>query len=117
MLESLTGRKRTVQRVEKPKVALRREKQPTLPRIQASSLQETVNYGNLLLKHEESELSNITQFANELIQQEKVSPQKPVPCMAEKEACHACYKENATKDVSVCSKVAADFHRCSQSAA
>lgn len=117
LVESLTGKATTLH--QRPgqgaERGVRREKQ-RFPRLEQSSVKETIKYGNLLLKHEGRELESITQFANELIEQEHVQPPKPVPCKTEKQACFDCYKEHIAKDISVCSKVAADYHRCAQDA-
>jgi hypothetical protein len=116
LLESLTGRATTIQRTGRGAPGVARRERERFPRLEQSSVKETINYGNLLLKHEGHELESITQFANELIEREHVQPPKAVPCKDEMQACFACYKENIAKDVSACSKVAADYHRCAQEA-
>jgi len=83
------------------------------PAVEKSHLRETVHYGNLLLKHEGNELRQVNEFADDLIKHEYVSPQKPIPCQSERQACFSCYKENK-EDLSACSKVVREYHQCSQ---
>ncbi|QDZ18878.1 hypothetical protein HOP50_02g13830 [Chloropicon primus] len=84
--------------------------------LKQSSLKDTVQYGNLLLKHEGQELAKANQFADELIGKYGYeATSKPAPCQGERDSCFSCYKDNK-EDPAACFGVVKKYHECSQSA-
>lgn len=81
-----------------------------------SVLKESEKIVEKLEKHEEEMLKQVTQRAKELHEKEFRLPlQKPMPCMAEKDACLACYKEHL-KDPLKCADVVKSFQDCTRRA-
>ncbi|XP_042485390.1 uncharacterized protein LOC122065631 [Macadamia integrifolia] len=74
-----------------------------------STLQENERVVERLQKQEENMVQEVTQRAKELHDKEfKLPYQKPLPCLAEKDACLECYKENV-KDPLKCALVVKSF--------
>ncbi|XP_077248287.1 copper ion binding protein [Tasmannia lanceolata] len=81
-----------------------------------SVLQESERVLESLQKQEAEMLQEVTQKAKELHDKEfKLPYQKPMPCLAEKDACHDCYKEHA-KDPLKCAHVVKTFADCARKA-
>ncbi|XP_010264184.1 PREDICTED: MICOS complex subunit mic25a-like isoform X2 [Nelumbo nucifera] len=79
-----------------------------------SILQESQSVLERLQKQEENMVQEVTQRAKELRDKEfKLPYQKPMPCLAEKDACLECYKEN-TKDPLKCADVVKTFADCAR---
>ncbi|KAK6947630.1 hypothetical protein RJ641_001103 [Dillenia turbinata] len=75
-------------------------------------LQDSERVVERLGKLEEEMGREVTQRAEELRDKEfKLPYQKPMPCLAEKDACLLCYKENATNPLK-CAGVVNDFADC-----
>ncbi|GAB4852676.1 hypothetical protein Ancab_016891 [Ancistrocladus abbreviatus] len=67
-----------------------------------------------LQKHEEDKLNEVTQRAKQLHEKEfKLPYQKPMPCLAEKDACLACYKEHVG-DPLKCADAVKRFQDCAR---
>lgn len=75
------------------------------------ALQHSVRVGDALLKHESAELDRIAALARELLDKESRTPSPPFSCGAERDACSACYGENATQPLACREQVDA-FARC-----
>mmetsp|Transcript_13987 Transcript_13987/g.36077 ORF Transcript_13987/g.36077 Transcript_13987/m.36077 type:complete len:138 (+) Transcript_13987:216-629(+) len=86
----------------------------TFPAVESSALTETVQYGNLLLKHEGEELAKVHRLADDLLS--KHSPTPPSPCLQERQACFDCYRENRGNPAA-CSKRVQDYKACWDSSA
>ncbi len=84
------------------------------PAVESSALTETVQYGNLLLKHEGDELAKVHRLADDLLS--KHFPENPSPCLKERQACFECYKENKGNPAA-CSKRVQDYKTCWDSSA
>ncbi|KAF8413025.1 hypothetical protein HHK36_000999 [Tetracentron sinense] len=79
-----------------------------------SVLQESERVVERLQKQEENMVQEVTQRAKELHDKEfKLPYQKPMPCLAEKDACLECYKEHA-KDPLKCAHVVKTFADCAR---
>ncbi|KAJ4966977.1 hypothetical protein NE237_018826 [Protea cynaroides] len=79
-----------------------------------STLKESERVVERLQKQEENMVQEVTQRAKELHDKEfKLPYQKPMPCLAEKDACLECYKENA-KDPLKCANVVKAFVECAR---
>ncbi|XP_043716650.1 uncharacterized protein LOC122664745 [Telopea speciosissima] len=79
-----------------------------------SILKESERVVERLQKQEENMVQEVTQRAKELHDKEfKLPYQKPMPCLAEKDACLECYKENA-KDPLKCATVVKTFVDCAR---
>ncbi|XP_044484433.1 uncharacterized protein LOC123210250 [Mangifera indica] len=81
-----------------------------------SVLQDSERVLEKLHKQEENMVQEVTERAKHLHDQEFQLPyQKPLPCLAEKDACEACYK-NFVKDPLKCSQVLRSYADCSRKA-
>lgn len=81
-----------------------------------SVLQESERVLEKLHKQEEDMVQEVTERAKNLHEKEfKLPYQKPLPCLTEKEACEACYKDFA-KDPLKCSQVLRTYADCSRRA-
>ncbi|EXC31925.1 hypothetical protein L484_009775 [Morus notabilis] len=79
-------------------------------------LQESERAVEKLQKQEENMVEELTQRAKELRDKEfKLPYQKPLPCVAENEACLACYKEHL-KDPLKCADLVRNFADCARRA-
>lgn len=79
-----------------------------------SVLQESERVVEKLQKQEENMVQEVTQRAKELRDKEfKLPYQKPSPCVAENEACLACYKEHL-KDPLKCADLVRSFADCAR---
>ncbi|GMN32602.1 hypothetical protein TIFTF001_003752 [Ficus carica] len=79
-----------------------------------SVLQESERVVEKLQKQEENMVQEVTQRAKELRDKEfKLPYQKPLPCVAENEACLACYKEHL-KDPLKCADLVRNFADCAR---
>lgn len=79
-----------------------------------SVLQESENILERLQKQEANMVQEVTQRAKELHDKEfKLPYQKPMPCLAEKDACLECYREHA-KDPLKCAHVVKLFADCAR---
>ncbi|XP_058085892.1 uncharacterized protein LOC131233264 isoform X2 [Magnolia sinica] len=79
-----------------------------------SVLQESESVLERLKKQEANMAQEVTQKAKELHDKEfKLPYQKPMPCLAEKDACLECYKEHA-KDPLKCAHVVKTFADCAR---
>ncbi|CAN6448042.1 unnamed protein product [Victoria cruziana] len=90
----------------------------TNPEINAiqSILQESEQVIERMKKIEANMTEEVKQRAKELHDKEfKLPYQKPLPCIAEKDACLQCYKEH-TKDPLKCAHVARSFADCARKA-
>lgn len=93
-----------------PKVAI-----AELDAIQ-SVLQESERVLEKLQKQEENMVQEVSQRAKELHDKEYKFPyQKPIPCLAEKDACLECYNEHV-KDPLKCANVVKMFADCARNA-
>ncbi|KAJ4712847.1 Copper ion binding protein [Melia azedarach] len=81
-----------------------------------SVLKESERVLEKLEKKEENMVQQVTERAKTLRDQEfKLPYQKPLPCLAEKDACESCYKEYA-KDPLKCLTVLRHYADCSRRA-
>lgn len=81
-----------------------------------SVLQESERVLEKLQKQEANMAREVTEKAKELHDKEfKLPYQKPIPCLAEKDACLECYKEHA-KDPLRCATVVKTFADCTRKA-
>lgn len=79
-----------------------------------SVLQESERVVERLQKQEENMVQEVTQRAKDLHDKEfKLPYQKPLPCVAENEACLACYKEHL-KDPLKCAHLVRNFADCAR---
>ncbi|PIA50065.1 hypothetical protein AQUCO_01300655v1 [Aquilegia coerulea] len=79
-----------------------------------SILQESEKVVERLQKQEDNMVQEVTQRAKELHDKEfKLPYQKPMPCLAEKDACLECYKEYA-KDPLKCANVVKSYADCTR---
>ncbi|KAL5551088.1 hypothetical protein UlMin_001264 [Ulmus minor] len=79
-----------------------------------SVIQESEKVVDKLQKQEENMVREVTQRAKELRDKEfKLPYQKPLPCVAETEACLACYKEHL-KDPLKCAELVRNFADCAR---
>lgn len=77
-----------------------------------SVLQESEKVVERLRVQEENMLQEVTQKAKDLHDKEyKLPKPKPKPCMAESDACFACYKEHV-KDPLRCASLVTNFAEC-----
>ena len=75
------------------------------------ALRQSVRVGGTLLKHEAAELERIAALARELLDKESRTPSPPFSCSAERDACSACYGQNAEQPLACRAQVDA-FARC-----
>ena len=75
------------------------------------ALQQSVRVGDALLKQEALELDRIAALARELLDKESRTPSPPFSCGAERDACSACYSQNAAQPLACRAQVDA-FARC-----
>uniref|UniRef100_A0A1D1Z8R7 Coiled-coil-helix-coiled-coil-helix domain-containing protein 3, mitochondrial n=1 Tax=Anthurium amnicola TaxID=1678845 RepID=A0A1D1Z8R7_9ARAE len=81
-----------------------------------SVVQESEKAVERLQKKEAEMVQELTERAKELREKEfKLPYQKPMPCLAEKNACLECYKENA-KNPLRCAHAVAAFNDCARKA-
>ncbi|KAJ0106587.1 hypothetical protein Patl1_17455 [Pistacia atlantica] len=81
-----------------------------------SVLQESEKVLEKLHKQEENVVQEVTERAKNLHDQEfKLPYQKPLPCLAEKDACESCYKD-FVKDPLKCSQLLRSYADCSRKA-
>lgn len=81
-----------------------------------SVLQESERVLKKLQKQEVNMAREVTEKAKELHDKEfKLPYQKPIPCLAEKDACLECYREHA-KDPLRCANVVKTFADCTREA-
>ncbi|KAM6588178.1 hypothetical protein CsatA_010783 [Cannabis sativa] len=79
-----------------------------------SVLQESERVVERLQKQEDNMVQEVTQRAKDLRDKEfKLPYQKPLPCVAENEACLACYKEHI-KDPLKCADLVRNFADCAR---
>ncbi|PQQ05373.1 uncharacterized protein Pyn_00879 [Prunus yedoensis var. nudiflora] len=79
-----------------------------------SVLQESGRVLERLQKQEENMVQEVTQRAKELRDKEfKLPFQKPMPCLTEKDACLACYKEHADNPLK-CAGFVKSFEDCAR---
>ncbi|XP_008227642.1 PREDICTED: uncharacterized protein LOC103327135 [Prunus mume] len=79
-----------------------------------SVLQESSKVLERLQKQEENMVQEVTQRAKELRDKEfKLPFQKPMPCLTEKDACLACYKEHANNPLK-CAGFVKSFEDCAR---
>ncbi|KAI5334876.1 hypothetical protein L3X38_025009 [Prunus dulcis] len=79
-----------------------------------SVLQESGRVLERLQKQEENMVHEVTQRAKELRDKEfKLPFQKPMPCLTEKDACLACYKEHADNPLK-CAGFVKSFEDCAR---
>ncbi|KAK9274282.1 hypothetical protein L1049_019096 [Liquidambar formosana] len=79
-----------------------------------SVLKESERVVEKLQKQEEDMLQEVTQRAKDLHDKEfKLPYQKPLPCLAEKNACLECYKQHV-KDPLKCANVVNSFADCTR---
>lgn len=79
-----------------------------------SVLKESESIVERLQKQEETVLREVTEKAKELRDKEfKLPYQKPMPCLAENNACLECYKEHA-KDPLKCAHLVRSFADCAR---
>lgn len=96
---------------------------PTPPSVASAELdairsvvQDSERVLERLQKQEANMAQEVTQKAKELHENEfKLPYQKPMPCLAEKDACLECYKENVNNPL-VCSSVVKTFADCARKA-
>ena len=75
------------------------------------ALRQSVRVGDALLKQEATELERIAALARELLDKESRTPSPPFSCGAERDACSACYGQNAAQPLACRAQVDA-FARC-----
>ncbi len=75
------------------------------------ALRQSVRVGDALLKQEAAELERIAALARELLDKESRTPSPPFSCSAERDACSACYGQNAAQPLACRAQVDA-FARC-----
>ena len=75
------------------------------------ALQQSVRVGDALLQQEALELDRIAALARELLDKESRTPSPPFSCGAERDACSACYSQNAAQPLACRAQVDA-FARC-----
>lgn len=81
-----------------------------------SVLQDSEKVLDRLKKQEEDMVQEVTQRAKDLHKKEfKLPHQKPMPCLAEKNACLECYGENV-KDPLKCASLVKQFADCARTA-
>ncbi|GAB2277821.1 hypothetical protein Dimus_012525 [Dionaea muscipula] len=79
-----------------------------------SAVQESERVLDRLQKHGDEMLKEVTQRAKQLHEKEfKLPYQKPMPCLAEKDACLTCYKEHV-KDPLKCADAVKRFKECAR---
>ncbi|KAL5728139.1 hypothetical protein ACHQM5_001260 [Ranunculus cassubicifolius] len=79
-----------------------------------SVIKESEKVVERLQKQEDKMAQEVTQRAKELHEKEfKLPYQKPMPCVAEKDACLDCYKEHA-KDPLKCANAVKSFADCAR---
>ncbi|XP_062074089.1 uncharacterized protein LOC133778235 [Humulus lupulus] len=79
-----------------------------------SVLQESERVVERLQKQEDNMVQEVTQRAKDLRDKEfKLPYQKPLPCVAENEACLSCYKEHL-KDPLKCAHLVRNFADCAR---
>lgn len=92
--------------------------QPTITELDAirSVLQDSERVLENLKKQEEHMVQEVTQRAKDLHEKEfKLPYQKPIPCLAEKDACLECYKKNVNNALK-CADVVRNFADCARRA-
>uniref|UniRef100_A0A5B6YU06 Coiled-coil-helix-coiled-coil-helix domain-containing protein 3 n=1 Tax=Davidia involucrata TaxID=16924 RepID=A0A5B6YU06_DAVIN len=90
--------------------------QPAIAELDAirSVLQESEKVVERLQKHEEDMVREVTQRAKDLHDKEfKLPYRKPMPCLAEKDACLECYKEYV-EDPLKCAHLVNNFADCTR---
>ncbi|KAL0550343.1 hypothetical protein IC582_014851 [Cucumis melo] len=81
-----------------------------------SVLQESERVVEKLQKQEDNMLKEVTQRAKDLHDKEfKLPYQKPMPCMAESQACFQCYKDHPN-DYLKCARLVKNFENCNRQA-
>ncbi|GAB2216854.1 hypothetical protein Droror1_Dr00000001 [Drosera rotundifolia] len=79
-----------------------------------SVLRESERVLEKLQKHEDDMLKEVTERAKQLHEKEfKLPYQKPMPCLAEKDSCLACYEEHI-KDPLKCADAVKRFKECAR---
>lgn len=79
-----------------------------------SVLRESERVLERLQKHEDDMLKEVTERAKQLHEKEfKLPYQKPMPCLAEKDSCLACYEEHI-KDPLKCADAVKRFKECAR---
>ncbi|XP_050226333.1 uncharacterized protein LOC126676217 [Mercurialis annua] len=77
-----------------------------------SVIRESESVLEKLQKQEDSMAKEVTERAKDLRDKEfKLPYQKPMPCLADYDACRACYKENAN-DILKCSPLTRSYYDC-----
>ena len=92
--------------------------QPAIRELDAirSVLQDSERVLERLKTQEEHMVQEVTQRAKDLHDKEfKLPYQKPIPCLAERDACLECYKENVN-DALKCANVVRSFADCARRA-
>ncbi|XP_062030582.1 uncharacterized protein LOC133746411 [Rosa rugosa] len=80
-----------------------------------SVLQQSEKVVERLKKQEENLAQEVTQRAKELRDKEfKLPYQKPMPCLAEKDACVDCYKEHGKEDPLKCAGLVNSYADCAR---
>uniref|UniRef100_A0A5B6YUA5 Coiled-coil-helix-coiled-coil-helix domain-containing protein 3 n=1 Tax=Davidia involucrata TaxID=16924 RepID=A0A5B6YUA5_DAVIN len=90
--------------------------QPAIEELDAirSVLQESEKVVERLQKQEEDMVREVTQRSKDLHDKEfKLPYRKPMPCLAEKDACFECYKEHV-KDPLKCAHLVKIFEDCAR---
>ena len=81
-----------------------------------SVVQESERVLERLKKQEEHMVQEVTERAKDLHEKEfKLPYQKPIPCLAEKDACLECYKENVNNALK-CADLVRSFADCARRA-
>ncbi|KAG7015652.1 hypothetical protein SDJN02_23289 [Cucurbita argyrosperma subsp. argyrosperma] len=81
-----------------------------------SILQESERVVEKLQKQEDNMVQEVTQRAKELHDKEfKLPYQKPMPCVAESEACFQCYKDHPNDSLK-CAHLVKSFENCNRQA-
>mmetsp|Transcript_924 Transcript_924/g.2820 ORF Transcript_924/g.2820 Transcript_924/m.2820 type:complete len:172 (+) Transcript_924:160-675(+) len=81
----------------------------------AGDLNRSRRVGGLLLRHEDDELAQVQQYAEELLDHEYRAPSRKPPCVADRDACLACYTSHP-KDPLACASSVSAYKACAQSA-
>ncbi|KAJ8759852.1 hypothetical protein K2173_009953 [Erythroxylum novogranatense] len=81
-----------------------------------SVLQESEKVLEKLQKQEDNMVQEVTEKAKDLHEKEfKLPYQKPMPCLADYDACRACYKHH-TNDILKCAPFTRSYYECVQRA-
>ncbi|CBI18833.3 unnamed protein product, partial [Vitis vinifera] len=112
------GGEKLKKKTKKPRQKLpggRLQSQTKLDAIR-SVLQDSERVLERLKTQEEHMVQEVTQRAKDLHDKEfKLPYQKPIPCLAERDACLECYKENVN-DALKCANVVRSFADCARRA-